>query len=92
MLSDERRSQIIDRVTPLFQLIDSELQLHDVLLDSTRTQLLFVLQKLEWPVVITMDWLDYVSNRDPELVGKFKAALDARKEAAQARLADEEHV
>ena len=92
MLSDDRREQIMVRVKPLFQQIDPDLLLLDVLLDSTRTQLLFILQKMEWPLVITMEWLDYVSQRDPDLQQRFRTAIRAREEAAQSRLAAEEEV
>ena len=92
MLSDDRRNQIMLRVKPLFHQIDPDLLLLDVLLDSTRTQLLFILQKMEWPLVITMEWLDYVSQRDPDLEQRFKTAIHNREEAARKRLVAEEEV
>ena len=92
MLSNDRREQIMLRVKPLFQQIDPDLLLLDVLLDSTRTQLLFILQKMEWPLVITMEWLDYVSQRDPDLQQRFAAAIQNREEAARTRLAAEKEI
>ncbi len=91
MLTEERRNQILNRVAPLLRQIDPDLHLLEVLLDSTRTQLVFVLQKGEWPVVLGMDWLEYVSHRDPELLTCLEAGLRAREDAVQRRLeADQE--
>lgn len=90
MLSEERREKILKRVEPLLREIDPDVRLLDVILDSTRQQLAFVLQKGEWPIVIGMNWLDYVSHRDEELRERLAAGLAQRLEKAKARLADEE--
>ena len=92
MFSDDRRLQIFQRVVPLLREVDPEVHLHDVLLDSTRTQLVFVMQRGEWPIALGMDWLDYVSHRDPELKVKLASGLRARNEAARERLARGEEV
>lgn len=90
MLGEERRLKILERVTPLLREIDPEVHLHDVLLDSTRQQLAFVMQKGEWPIVIGMNWLDYVSHRDEDLKARLAAALKQRLETAQRRQDDED--
>lgn len=90
MLSEERREKILQRVEPLLREIDPDVRLLDVILDSTRQQLAFVLQKGEWPIVVGMNWLDYVSHRDEELHERLAAGLAQRLEKAKARQAKEE--
>lgn len=65
--------------------VDAEARLNEVLLDSTRQQLAFVLQKGEWPIVIGMDYLDYVSLRDDDLKASLAAAFQQRLAAARRR-------
>jgi hypothetical protein len=90
MLGEDRQSRIKARVEPLLREIDPEVQLLRVLLDSTRQQLAFILQKGEWPIVIGMNWLDYVSHRDGELKVRLAEALAKRLAAAQRHLKEEE--
>ncbi|MCL4524408.1 MAG: hypothetical protein M1453_10675 [Acidobacteria bacterium] len=90
MLGEDRRNKILQRVEPLLREIDPEVRLHEVLLDSTRQQLAFVLQKGEWPIVIGMNWLDYVSHRDEDLKQRLAESLQARLETARQRQAREE--
>lgn len=90
MLGDDRRQKILDRVSVLLGQIDSEVRLHEVLLDSTRQQLVFVMQKGAWPVVLGMNWLDYVSHRDEELKTRLEEGLKHRLEVARQRQAREE--
>lgn len=80
MLGEDRRNKILARVTPLLREIDSEVSLHDVLLDSTRQQLVFVMQKGEWPILIGINWLDYVSHRDGDLQARIQEGLRRRLE------------
>ncbi len=65
--------------------VDAEARLNEVLLDSTRQQLAFVLQKGEWPIVIGMNYLDYVSLRDDDLKASLAAAFQQRLAAARRR-------
>jgi hypothetical protein len=90
MLGDDRRKQIIARVAPLVAAADPEVHLLEVLLDSTRQQLAFVMQKGEWPIVVGMNWLDYVSHRDDELQQRIKAGINQRMELARQRQAREQ--
>ena len=90
MLGEERRQRILERVGGLLAGIDPEVHLLDVLLDSTRQQLAFVMQKGEWPIVLGMNWLDYVSHRDEELSTQLAEGLKKRLEAARQRQAREE--
>ncbi len=90
MLSEERRQKILERVGGLLAGIDPEVHLLDVLLDSTREQLALVMQKGEWPIVLGMDYLDYVSHRDEELRSRLEVGLKKRLEAARERQAREQ--
>ena len=90
MLGEERRQKILDRVGGLLAGIDPEVHLIDVVLDSTRQQLAFVMQRDEWPIVLGMSWLDYVSHRDEELRTRLADGLKKRLEAARYRQAREE--
>jgi len=90
MMGEERRNKILERVTPLLREVDPEVHLHEVLLDSTRQQLAFILQKGEWPIVIGMNWLDYVSHRDEDLKERLAKGLKQRLEAAQTREREDE--
>jgi len=85
MLGEERRQTILARVSGLLGGIDPQVRLLDVILDSTRQQLAFVMQKGEWPVVLGMNWLDYVSHRDDELKNLLADGLKKRLEVARAR-------
>jgi hypothetical protein len=86
MLGEERRKKILQRVAPLIAEIDPEVRLLDVLLDSTRTQLAFVMQKQQWPLLVAMNWLDYVSHRDDELRRRLAEGLQRRLEVARGRV------
>lgn len=90
MMGEDRRRQIMARVTPLLQAVDPEVHLLEVLLDSTRQQLAFVMQKGEWPLVVGMNWLDYVSHRDEELQARLQEGIAKRLETAQQRQGREE--
>ncbi len=90
MLGDERKKQILQRVGGLLRDIDAEVRLHEVVLDSTRQQLAFVMQKGEWPIVIGMNWLEYVSHRDEDLKVRLAESLKTRLETARQKQAREE--
>lgn len=90
MFSEQRRSQIRERVARLMAEIDGEVRVLEVVLDSTRQQLAFVMQKDEWPVLLGMDYLEYVSHRDEELKKRLAEGLQHRLEVAQARQRREE--
>ena len=89
MLGEERRTKILERVAPLLRQIDPEVRLHDVLLDSTRQQLAFVMQKGELPIVLGMNWLEYVSHRDEDLKNRLAEGLAQRVQAAKRREQEE---
>lgn len=90
MLGEERRQKILERVRGLLHEIDPDVKLHEVVLDSTRQQLAFITQKGEHPIVIGMNWLDYVSHRDEELKRKLEEALAKRLAAARLKEAQDE--
>lgn len=83
MLSEERRAKILDRIGRLLKEVDGDVHLHEVLLDSTRQQLAFVMQKGEWPIVLGMNYLDYVSFRDDDLKTRIASGLRERLVAAK---------
>jgi hypothetical protein len=85
MLSEDRRAKVLERVGRLIQEVDPAVHLHEVLLDSTRQQLAFVMQRGEWPIVLGMDYLDYVSLRDEELRSRLSSGLQQRLVAVQRR-------
>jgi hypothetical protein len=85
MLSEDRRTKVLERVGRLIQEVDPAVHLHEVLLDSTRQQLAFVMQKGEWPIVLGMNYLDYVSLRDEELRSRLSSGLQQRLAAVQQR-------
>jgi hypothetical protein len=85
MLSEDRRAKVLARVGRLIQQVDPAVHLHEVLLDSTRQQLAFVMQKGEWPIVLGMNYLDYVSLRDEELQARLASGLQQRLTAMQRR-------
>ena len=78
MLTEERRQSILDRVRHLLAQIDPEVHLHDALLDSTREQLVIVMQKGDQPILVGMRYLDYVSHRDEDLTRILREGLDKR--------------
>lgn len=88
MLTEDRRAKVLDRVGRLMKAVDPAVHLHEVLLDSTRQQLAFVMQKGEWPIVLGMNYLDYVSLRDEELQSRLSAGLQQRLAAMQRRKED----
>ena len=90
MLGEERRQKIIERVGALLHEIDPEVRLYEVILDSTRQQLAFITKKGERPIVLGMNWLDYVSHRDEELKQRLQECLKKRLEAANQREMQEE--
>ena len=89
MLGEDTKQKILRRVRGLLASIDPEVHLLDIVLDSTRQQLAFVMQKGEWPLVVGMTWLDYASHRDEELKNRLEQGLKQRLEAARVRQASE---
>ncbi len=90
MLREEHKRKMFDRVRGLLAEIDSEVRLLDVLLDSNRENLAFVMQKDQWPIVLGMTWLDFVSHRDEVLKSRLEEGLRQRLEAARERQIREE--
>ncbi len=89
MLGEETKQKIVRRVQGLLTSIDPEVHLLDVILDSTRQQLALVMQKGEWPMVVGMSWLEYVSHRDDDLKSRLDRGLNQRMEAARRHRKDE---
>ena len=90
MLSEERRKSILERVAGLLRQIDAEVHLHDAILDSTRKQLVIVMQRGEFPVLIGMSYIDYASHRDEDLAAILREGLAKRLESARHREMEEE--
>jgi hypothetical protein len=89
MWTESRRNTVLARVGALLRELDPGVTLLDALLDSTRQQLVLVMQKGEYPVLLGMSYLDYASHRDEDLKVKLKEGL-ARREAEQRRRESEE--
>jgi len=85
MLSEERKQTILERIGGLLAQVDPAVHLHEVLIDSTRQQLVIVMQRNELPILLGMNYLDYVSHRDEELRGLLAEGLKTRAEAARRR-------
>lgn len=78
-LSPERKRSLRRRIEPLLAEVDSEIQLLELLLDSTKQHLGIVVQKDDQPAVLRLDWLRYVSMPDAELRDTLLAQLRAKK-------------
>lgn len=85
MLSEARRQAILERTAGLLAQIDKDVQLHDVILDSTRQQLVLVMQKNDMPVLVGLSYLDYVSHRDEDFKKFLREGLAQREAAARKR-------
>ena len=82
MLTEERRKQVFERLAGLVAAMDPEVQLLEVVLDSTREQLAVILQKGEWPLVLAMNWMEFVSASDDALRHGLREKLAERIRAA----------
>lgn len=78
-LSPERKRSLRRRIEPFLAEVDSEIQLLELLLDSTKQHLGIVVQKDDQPAVLRLDWLRYVSMPDAELRDTLLAQLRAKK-------------
>lgn len=78
-LSPERKRSLRRRIEPFLAEVDSEIQLLELLLDSTKQHLGIVVQKDDQPAVLRLDWLRYVSMPDAELRDTLWAQLRAKK-------------
>ncbi len=77
-LGPQAKEHIRGRVEPVLQQLDPELELIEILVDSSRQQLGFVLQKDDRPIVLGMDWLTFVASTEPELKQNFATQLESR--------------
>jgi hypothetical protein len=83
-LSLERKRSIRRRLGPILSGLDSELELIEIILDSTRQYLGVVAQKEDHPVMLRLDFVRYVSMPEAELRASLaeqlraKGILDAR--------------
>ena len=66
-LSPERRQNIRNRIEPILRKLDPGLTLVEILLDSTREHLAFVVQVGERPFIFHVEYLLYVRMTDEEL-------------------------
>lgn len=74
-LSPERKQNIRNRVEPLLRQFEPGLTLVEILLDSTRQHLAFVVQVGERPIILHVDWLLYVRMTDGELLALLQQQL-----------------
>ena len=66
-LSEERKQNIRHRVKPILTELDPQLKLVDILVESTREFLGFVVQRGEQPMVLRVEWIKYSGFRTTEL-------------------------
>ncbi len=74
----QAREHIRSRVEPVLRQLDPEIELIEILIDSARQQLGFVLQKDDRPIVLGMDWLTFVAITEPELKQNLASQLEGR--------------
>jgi hypothetical protein len=77
-LGPQAKEHIRKRVEPVLQQLDAELELIEVLIDSGRQELGFVLQKDDRPIVLGIDWLTFVGITEPELKDRLARQLETR--------------
>jgi hypothetical protein len=77
-LTPERKRSIRQRLEPLLDGLDPELKFIEVFLDSTRENLGVVVQKIERPALLRLDFVRYVSMPDAELRATLEQQLRAR--------------
>ena len=75
-LSPERKQNIRHRIEPILQEINPELKLVEILLDSTRQNLAFVVQSGEHPRILRVDYLLYVRMTENELRDSLRQQLE----------------
>lgn len=78
-LTPERKQSIRRRLEPLLAKLDPELEFIQVILDSSRENLGVVLQKDDRPVMLRLDFVNYVSMPDAELRDTLLRQLQAKK-------------
>ncbi len=66
-LTHERKRSIRDRLEPVLSGFDPDLRYITVFLDSSRANMAIVAQKNDYPFVLRLDYLRYVSMPDDEL-------------------------
>lgn len=66
-LGSEAGQKIRGRVEPLLTELDADLALLEVLLDSTRRYLGLVVQKGDRPMILKLEWINYITLKDAEL-------------------------
>ncbi len=66
-LSEERKQNIRNRIEPLLAEFDPQLNLVEILVESTREFLGFVVQQGERPMVLRIEWIRYSGARTEEL-------------------------
>ena len=77
-LSNERKRSIRERLAPLLTEFDPELEFITVFLDSGRNNMAVVAQKGDFPVVLRLDYLRYVSMPGDELRATLTEQLRRR--------------
>ena len=77
-LSQERKRSIRRRLEPILAGLDPELELIEIILDSTREHLGVVAQKEDHPVMLRLDFVRYVSMPEAELRASLAQQLRAK--------------
>ena len=66
-LTQERKLSIRHKVEPLLAALDPQLKLVEILVESTRQYLGFVVQHFDRPMVLRVEWITYSSINPEEL-------------------------
>ena len=66
-LTQERKLRIRQKVEPLLAALDPHLKLVEILVESTRQYLGFVVQRIDRPMVLRVEWITYASIDAAEL-------------------------
>ena len=75
VLSPERRSRVRQRLEPMLQEFNPNLQFVAVIVDSTREYLAVIAQLADRPVLLKFRWVDFISTPDAAVRSEVFAQL-----------------
>ena len=75
VLSPERRARVRQRLEPMLQEFNPDLQFVAVFVDSTREYLAVIAQWADRPVLLKFRWVDFISTPDAAVRSEVFAQL-----------------
>jgi len=78
VLSAERRARVRQRLEPMLQEFNADLQFVAVFVDSTREYLAVIAQWEERPVLLKFRWVDFISTPDEAVRREVFAQLERK--------------